>query len=549
MAILLIAIHFYQLKAQSPVYCPVTQESLNTENASIPSTPDTDPPCFKIDEVFDNCSVIYLRINFHFFLDDNCNGLAYPSGLTQEQALVNAENLVNEVNSLFANNQDQINSTASMFKPAHCIPIRLLLSGVYIHCNTSFQTTPPYWGTTNLQTNFGVNINTEINYYVSELLPSIDWGNPTGIGFSTTGIIDWLEKGNLIHEFGHTLSLFHSWTNSFNDCAPFPDDTPPIQHDFDYNCINGIEPSEKGKQCGEGLLSLIPFPDPNPDSFGSRSDRNNNGIHDCDETEWCPNTTIVDGVKPCCLQVNQNNNIMSYGYPKSAFTESQIKKMLLNIKDKKCKFIEKIAGCPPPSAFINILPKETKEIDCLFCLNFDVSQNETSYRFLLYNLNSGSPIFVYASPFSNGNAGKVCFMVDGANGAYHLKPSTKYRINLYVKNDCGDGDTYSLDFTTPSVICNIESVPQTTAFLNPILSPNPLGDENLSISFNLPEKGQTWIYAINLLTGKQESIGENIDCLIGEQTIEKNVSSWRSGTYAVWLIHPLGIGYSQFIKL
>lgn len=54
--------------------------------------------CFTVQTIFDNCTKIWLRVNIHFFLDDNCEGTLDPLGnetISPEKAYEVAESLIN----------------------------------------------------------------------------------------------------------------------------------------------------------------------------------------------------------------------------------------------------------------------------------------------------------------------------------------------------------------------------------------------------------------------------------------------------------------------
>ena len=85
--------------------------------------------CFDVDQVLLNCTPVYVRINFHFFTDTDCDGNIQITNSTQTQAFRIAENLLNEANGVLSANQVQWHVTGAV---AICNPIRYVLSGVYI---------------------------------------------------------------------------------------------------------------------------------------------------------------------------------------------------------------------------------------------------------------------------------------------------------------------------------------------------------------------------------------------------------------------------------
>ena len=536
-----LALYLPNLVAQQN--CPVDSAFRN----SIPQPPPD--PCdeFTVESAIANCDIIYLRINVHFFLKDDCTGSIHPGHdpMPPSQAYFLAEDMINQANNLLANNQDQINADEwppTTFAPAACVPIRFVLAGVHVHCDDTGYDGIDYWQLDALiHSQYAVNPTTELNYY---FLPLCE-GNgcaTTGVGNPMYGAIDWLEVGNFTHELGHTLSLSHSW-ESWEGC----EDTPPIQFSFDYNC-NGIpEPNEAGKQCGEGLLRDIALPDPRVDRYKllPTGGLGMDGIHDCDFhlTAPCPETFI-----PCCLEKYQNNNLMSYGYPKTAITACQTRQMLTNIYNHKCDFIEQVGGeCAPPMTVIGTLPTEHTQEDCTFCLYFNASSADNNYHYAIYKLVNGQEVFVMAeSPISPQNIGTVCFMLDNKNLNYHLAPNTTYQVRLTVTNECNESDVATLDFTTPDSDCGMVTGTQID---HPriSISPNP-SDGAITVSFELASAGQTWIYGRNIITGTEYTLAENFAGASGAQSISANVSAWPSGNYFVYVTHETGTGGVQFIK-
>ncbi len=111
-----------------------------------PPTP-TDPPCFNETQVFDNCSpLLYIKVNFHYFLDDDGNEPATSpnqKGWSKGEAYWWAEDLINQANDGLANNADQAAIGDDI--PTPCNPVRLVLSGVHFHNNTDIRENGMFW--------------------------------------------------------------------------------------------------------------------------------------------------------------------------------------------------------------------------------------------------------------------------------------------------------------------------------------------------------------------------------------------------------------------
>ncbi|HMQ62414.1 MAG TPA: hypothetical protein PKE06_17180, partial [Flavilitoribacter sp.] len=107
--------------------------------------------CFTVQTIFDNCTKIWLRVNIHFFLDDNCEGTLDPLGIetiSPEQAYEVAESLINSANDRLENNREQWNQAPWGVPPdqtRYCVPFRYLLSGVYVHCSTTATNTSAFY--------------------------------------------------------------------------------------------------------------------------------------------------------------------------------------------------------------------------------------------------------------------------------------------------------------------------------------------------------------------------------------------------------------------
>jgi hypothetical protein len=129
--------------------------------------------CLDFQNIIENCEIVWLRVNVHFFLDDNCEGeiamgdkqccldnnLPYlpDCDFTAENAHNLAESLISRANEFAENMSDNLPWGNEMIKigllpedaEAQCMPIRFLLDGVYLHCNSNaqhiFSTLPEFY--------------------------------------------------------------------------------------------------------------------------------------------------------------------------------------------------------------------------------------------------------------------------------------------------------------------------------------------------------------------------------------------------------------------
>ncbi len=341
--------------------------------------------CFDIEYVQDNCIPVYINVNVHFFLDDNCQGnIATAPGvnanLNPTNAFEIAEQIINDANAFFegmsSNSQGlnyQWNTEAhgATTTSSQCIPIRYVLKGTRIHCNTNAQSTGLSFSDFN---NSFVNGGTEINIFVSNVnggANGFTWLNSNGI------VTENLSAAVLNHEVGHSLNLDHTFSNWGDGC----DDTWDYDWTWDSDC------NESTNASGTNCWSSEP-------TF--------NGLNACDLTYFCV-------AHPCCDWSAQNNNLMAYSAwaanpVYSALTSCQITTMLTNLAEYKCDFIE-VGGCPPPSAFVGTVPQPANSSKCQTCFYLNGSYNESGYELDILRPN-GTKIVSTGEVFNE--AGKYC---------------------------------------------------------------------------------------------------------------------------------------------
>ncbi len=469
-----------------------------------------------MEQVFANCTPVYVRINFHFFTDTACDGTIQVSNTNQNSAYKLAEDLLNNANGTLNNNQVQWQSPGAT---QVCNPIRYVLSGVYTHC---LNNAVGGYDTDLLHKTWGVNTATEINVYIADFP-----GNATGIGLDTYASIDWLETGNFNHELGHTFSLWHS---HFEDLC---DDTPQVTHSWDKNCDGDTnDAGEQYLQCW-GYIE----PDRLPGEPGY-ADGNNNGVHDCSENRPCTD-------RPCCDWANIDNNVMSYNAFKSSYTACQIKRMLTDLAENDCEYIASIGGCPPPSAFITQAPKDILNTKfCSECIVLRASFNDDEYRLKIIELATGQ--VAHDSGWKNGPVNNFCFSTSQPTLGNYLKPNTQYKVILTVENYCGDEDTAEYIFTTPSPKCYVDGVPNDLQ-LSMRVNPNPATSTvNIGFDANLNEKFV--LLATNTLTGVGTLLVQNHYATNGENNLDISISVLPSGSYTLTLIGDSHLYQSHLVK-
>ncbi|MCB0595864.1 MAG: hypothetical protein H6557_13290 [Lewinellaceae bacterium] len=487
---------YHYTQAQSSPYEALRECGVSDETPSY--APESEPNfCFDVETIQESCIKVWIRVNLHFFLDDDCDGTLDPLGVQNipgDDAYKLAEDIITRANSALENNRKQwaqnltwgINPADE--KPEQCVPIRYVLSGVYIWCNSIAQSTSgfniPYF-----QNNFGQNIDTEYNaYYVN--VP----GGPNGVangqpGNAFTGENFGVSVFN--HEMGHVLSLLHT------DLEDHVSDTPRIRFQYDYNCDGdltdnfpdpGVGWEGRWRQCFDNLI--------HSDVTYDRSlDYDGDGV--TDYADLCNMPAPCDPY-PCCDWDYVNNNIMAYSrYTEccAAYTEGQITRILENLSTNTyCAYIEEITDdCPPPMANIHVLSNEGDVDDCSFCLYLSASMHDDYYQADFYE-SDGS--FFYSTGFLSGPANRFCISrtVAPPYGYLHgFQPGETYTAVLRVENYCGDEAEEALTFTFEAVECAAEDPAGRIAITGKY--PNPFSSA-LQVDFTTEEAGHLEIWLI-----------------------------------------------------
>lgn len=487
------------------------------------------PPCFDIQTILDSNYLIYIKINVHYFVKDDCMGLVQQTDLKQEEVYKNTKEVIKALNNSIKDNQVQKNGSG---KPAPWIPIRFVLSGVYIHCETN---AIAEYQTLNLNQKYGVNKDTEINFYIAHFPQGA-----TGIGYAQDNVgaavkfsIDyWWTIGNLYHELGHIFNLIHAFSE--DHC----DDTPRMEVNWDKNCNGVIDRGLSGSQKESNLVCWnLLSPGLQKGDLGY-SDENKNNTHDCDEIMPCTPS-------PCCDESNIDNNVMSYSANKSAITECQLSRMLNYISYQRCSLVYKIGGCPPTVAFVDHLASDKVDVNrCTECLRFEGSWDEEEYKFNIYEKSGLQRTLVYTSGRLKGPAIKFCYKTNpqfpGAD--LLLKPNTAYEVELFTFNSCSE-DQYTYAFTTNNYNCF--ELPSVILKINP----NPVMG---NLVLNLTNEGNpksVIIWAENLITKLTYPLNDNFQLLSGTNSIDFNVEHMPMGEYVLFVLNANELQYQNFLKL
>ncbi len=460
--LLLILFMNYSVQAQQQSEC--TSVLIDSSSSAVAVN---NPPCLNVDSIFENCIPVYIKVNFHFFVNQDCKGTVtvpgYGTQATQSEAAGWASYMIWEANNVLANNQPQLNAAGpgTSSSASHCNPIRWVLKGVYFHCanekNNGYELS-------SLLSTYGKNINSELNIFLALPIEVTNQGPLIhgGVAFlrGTVSSIRALDWGLMNHELAHNLGNGHSFDGTRN-CL----DAPKLEFDWDENCDGIISNSEKQRRC------WIKTPPSDPI---------------CNLAPTCPNF-------PCCLDDFIDNNVVGNNPQRNAWTNCQIKSAIEHIADYKCEFIQQVGGnCPPASSVVTRSPiEDTKESHCSYCFEIDGSSNYDQYKIEIYNnSNPTNPILLKTVGWLSRGAKRFCIGGTNLSNTWQdgMLPGVPYLIKLIVKNDCGE-DVNSYPFILPNRTCSV-SGPSSDKKFELRVSPNPAFN-NAVIHYELDNSYET----------------------------------------------------------
>jgi len=210
----------------------------------------------------------YIRINFHFMLDDTGNGnftetdngCYLPSDplSVQHTGYWYSRKVINMANYRLYDNK-QMNLLPGNNTPVLNTRYRYVLKGVYFHRNSQlcqFTLSSGYGST--LNNTYGEDLGEAINIFFTQKLPT---SNAAGFAVMsgnryvvmhaawegyctnfTNGYGLWVVAGALNHEIGHNLSLYHTMRLNYGPCSwswdDYCDDTPTRQEAYDITLVD-----------------------------------------------------------------------------------------------------------------------------------------------------------------------------------------------------------------------------------------------------------------------------------------------------------------------
>ena len=493
----------------------------------------------------ENCGsvLIYVRVNIHFFLDDNCEGtVAYGNATTldlnPENAFALAEQAINDANDFMEDISDnepwnQAENGAEVTGP-QCVPVRYVLSGVYVHCSSDAQLITGF-GFFDDNPGFFENQNTEINLFISNLdFPIFNGTSPSGVGINSSNYAynDNLNPGLFNHEMGHVFSLGHTFHGN-DQC----DDTWGFNWEWDSDG-NGT-PDQSAENCW--------------DEKPNAGDLNGNNIIDPEE-DYC-NEDFFPDPHPCCEWSAQNNNVMAYGtYANNGryavMTPCQVERMLADLADNMCDYIEVVGDphCPPPYANIETLPMDgLLEGDCYFCVYMEATMNDRFYNLKIEEVHpDGTSTPIIPGVWRDGPVQNICSNIYSTSPKKLFQPGKTYKVTLTVKNACGQEHEATETISIPELDIYWAAC-QEEKYFRAFVSPNPSIDA-LNINYELDLEGEIEMFILSTFDGLNETVIETKDEEIGTYQKSLNISNYAPGVYYLIYRWNNSIYSTPFIK-
>jgi hypothetical protein len=490
--------------------------------------------CFDIRAIVDDCKKVWLGVNVHVFLDNNCEGeiaindrqYCINCDLTSDNIQAVLEDIINRANAFAENISDNIpwgNELIAIGQQpgsgvAQCFPIRLVLKGVHVHCNSALQQIA---SGTNLLSSLGVNPTSEINIFITGISGAGGYTNYWSNAIYTSALT-WGGAATLWHEVAHTADVHHPWeegvltnlTDTWDPSYSWDDDcnpsTPPV---IKYSCWDDHPKYPDG-------------------------------------TNICP-IDRCGNVHPCCGWGHQTTNFMAYSAwgvngDVATFSKQQLILMLNTINEKFCNKVVAIdPECAPPSAVIYLPPLEGTGNDCSYCFQLGGSMNEDSYNVTFTEIQNGSSVQILNTGWINTAATSYCINLapiksgsNQLNGGF--KAGHTYSIKLKVKNACGIESEQSRTFTLPGVKNCTE---QPVGFE---VSPNPASEyTNIKITtYKTSNITIAYSHVIYGLYGTQ-NLGLNA---AGDIFLQPSITSWYPGLNFVHVVTDEGIYSHTIVK-
>lgn len=487
-----------------------------------------------IDSIKESCALIYLPVNLHFFLEDDCSegiqpanldGITYVSPCEADDIAGEIIDALNYSHQYMSDNplgyNEQWNGqhwNAPVSGPV-CIPFRFVLVGVHIHCDSEIRNKQNEHISDYAQ--FDVDPSSTFNIYIADVNLAGQAGangyTAYGSGRTIVETIEPDEIGNLLsHEFSHMLGLKHAFDDDNCNDTWGEELADHLNAYHDLNC-NGIRDS------GEGIKTCWSN----------------------DNDPYCIDPQACD-YHPCCQWEWQDNNVMTYSswasnHEYSAYTDCQITRALIGLGSFHNGKIQAVdPTCLPATSVISKNPVENR------LLFTSASRNYDEYKI---DILSTSGSLIKTTGWRTGMTTRYRLSDDPS-----LTPGMTYVARLHVSSSCGSMDDSEVLFVQPSA--TLSPTPgeceMTEPYIPPLelaLSPNPIESGQLTVSFELPYSSTVQIYRIPVLNpGASQLEYNSSQALSGPQQVQLNSGQWASGVYGIYIIAGDLTDYQLLIK-
>jgi hypothetical protein len=466
----------------------------------------------------------FIAVNIHFMLKSNGKGnfnqFDDGDGDTEYNGYVRAEALIKGCNDeLAAIPPIWRNRTNAALLPKR---YRYVLKGVYFHNDDQYFSSGNVEG---MEATYGVNNNTEINYFINNI-PGAGLngrantaGGPYKFAYQSDYIAyikyktvwhnqyEVSQFSSLInHEIGHTLQLYHTWEAS-DEC----DDTVLADIDPDCSCR---------RQCND-------YGDP-PGNFCTNWDHISNNLMDY-------SSFVPRSLTPC--QIERIHNDLDNDGHDYVYT-----------CNKDCCFpvvsLFDLIGCfkvfpqPQPSPVHD--PFSINEQDLPLYLEGTASSNEDAFYIDIFEVNSlVSQTPLYGTRLRtgrlNGQVGKI-----NLKDLYYFRPNAFYRVILKVESkSCSTpSDTKEKSFYMGEGQCPIplhkrKNIKSNADNAQLSIYPNPVKD-NLFVKYSLSIDSEVKVSIFDNL-GKLIIESSFDDESMGEKNHEIDLTGMNNGVYHIVL--------------